>query len=323
MFALQYSSEEETRQMEKILRLEREIERLQRQHDEGLALMNEGSREELRQRRDAEIYRLEKEASRVATEFLEMLDFGGLEASLSSEENLNESVAPLAEDDEDEGFQAEDEEECAPLPDLPSPLATELLDLNVLFLVPPPPAEFAQELLESSSLRHNRTSETLQIPASPSASSALFDQESLDTSRPKSAQNSSPKSFSTLRYSRNLETFPSASFVQDTSSPKSDSNSIPQSTMFLRNSGILEQTQPNALPSPPVEDYSVVQKNFRNWDTDLPETESDYDQEEYELEEVLENLADGHATDEKMLRRSFCTYNSMDSFRGSAESVRD
>ncbi|XP_026992614.2 unconventional myosin-X isoform X2 [Tachysurus fulvidraco] len=315
-----YSSEEETRQMEKILCLEREIERLQRQHDEGLALMNEGSREELRQRRDAEIYRLEKEASRVATEFLEMLDFGGLEPSLSSEENLNESVAPLAEDDEDEGFQAEDEE-CAPLPDLPSPPATELLDLNVLCLVPPPPAEFAQELLESSSLRHSRTLETLQIPASTSASPALFAQESLDTSRPKSAQNSSPKSLSTLRYSRYLETFPSASFFQDISSPKSDSNSIPQSTLFLRNSGILEQTQPNALPSPPAVDYSEVQKNIRNWDRDLPETESDYDREEYELEEALENLADGHATDEKMLRRSFCTYNSMDSFRGSAESL--
>lgn len=297
--------------MEEILRLEREIERLQRQHDEGVALMNEGSREELRQHRDAEIYRLEKEASRVATEFLEMLDFGGLEPSLSIEENLNERVAPLAEDDEDEGFQAEDEEECIPLPDLPSPPAAESLDLNVLCLIPPPPAEFAQGQVESSPLRHSRT---LHLPALPPPPPALFVQGSLDTSTPKSDQNSSP-----LRYSRYFETSSSASFSQESSRPKSGSNPSPKSTS-IRNSGILEQTP--APPSPPA-DSSEVQKDVRNWDTDLPEMESDYDQEEYELEEALENLTDGHVTDEEMQRRSFCTYNSMDSFRGSAESVRD
>ncbi|KAG7330718.1 hypothetical protein KOW79_004687 [Hemibagrus wyckioides] len=306
------SSEEETRQMEEILRLEREIERLQRQRDEGVALMNEGSREELRQRRDAEIYRLEKEASRVATEFLEMLDFGGLEPSLSSEENLNESVAPLAEDDEDEGFQAEDEDECVPLPELPSPPAVESLDLNVLSLIPPPPAEFAQEQVESSPLRHSRT---LHLPALPTPPPALFVQGSLDTSAPKSDQNSSP-----LTYSRYFETSSSASFSQESSWPKSGSNPSPKSTSSIRNSGILEQTP---APSSPPADPSEVQKDIRNWDTDLPETESDYDQEEYELEEALENLTDGHVTDEEMQRRSFCTYNSMDSFRGSAESLID
>ncbi|XP_053482052.1 unconventional myosin-X isoform X2 [Ictalurus furcatus] len=314
-----YSSEEETRQMEEILRLEREIERLQQQRDEGVALMNEGSREELRQRRDAEIYRLEKEASRVATEFLEMLDFGGLEPSLSSEENLNESVAPPAEDDEDEGFQAEDEEECVPLLDLPSPSAAELLDLNVFSLIPPPPAAFAQGLLESSPLRHSRILETLQIPASPPPPpAALFTQGSLDTYTPKSAQNP------TLRYSRYLETSPSpssTSFFQESSRTKSILNPSLKSTSSLRNSGILEQTP--APPSPPPGDYSNVQKDFRNWETELPETESDYDQEEYELEEALENLTDGHVTDEEVLRRSCCTYNSMDSFRGSAESLID
>ncbi|MCJ8732972.1 hypothetical protein PDJAM_G00217640 [Pangasius djambal] len=322
-----YSSEEETRQMEEILRLEREIERLQRQRDEGVALMNEGSREELRQRRDAEIYRLEKEASRVATEFLEMLDFGGLEPSLSSEENLNESVAPLAEDDEDEGFQAEDEEECVPLPDLPSPPAAELLDLNVLSLVPPPPAAFSRGLFESSPLRHGTILETLQIPASPPPPPpVLFTQGSLDISRPKSPQNSSLKFSPSLRYSRYLETSPSpssSSFSQESSRPKSGSNPSLKSTSSLRNSGILEQTQTPAAPSPPPGDYSEVQKDFRNWDTELPETEADYDQEEYELEEALENFTDGHVTDEEVLRRSCCTYNSMDSFRGSTESLID
>lgn len=306
------------------MRLEREIERLQRQRDEGVALMNEGSREELRQRRDAEIYRLEKEASRVATEFLEMLDFGGLEPSLSSEENLNESGAPLAEDDEDEGFQAEDEEECVPLPNLPSPPASQLVDENVLSLTPPPSA-FAQGLLEGSPLRHSSALETLQIPASAPPcppSPALFTQGSLITSRPKS-QNS--KISPTLRYSRHLETSPSpssSSFSQESPRPKSSSNSSRKSNSTLRNSGILEQTQTPAPPSPPPGHYHELQKDFRNWERELPETESDYDQEEYELEEALENLTDGNVTDEEVLRRSCCTYNSMDSFRGSAESVR-
>uniref|UniRef100_A0A3B3B6B1 Myosin X, like 1 n=1 Tax=Oryzias melastigma TaxID=30732 RepID=A0A3B3B6B1_ORYME len=119
----------ETRQMEEILRLEREIERLQKQQEDGVSLLGDVSREELRQMRDAEIYRLEKEASRVATEFLELLDFGGLEPSLSSEENLHdptESTAPLAEEEVDEGFHADDD-------------------------IPPPPPAFAEGVVVSSS----------------------------------------------------------------------------------------------------------------------------------------------------------------------------
>ncbi|TSR51428.1 Unconventional myosin-X [Bagarius yarrelli] len=307
-----YSSEEESRQMEEILRLEREIERLQQQRDEGVALMNESSREELRQRRDAEIYRLEKEASRVATEFLEMLDFGGLEPSLSSEENLNESVAQLAEDEEDEGFQAEDEEECVQLPDMPSSPTSELIDLNVLSLIPPPPVEFAQEPLESSPLRHSRIIDTVQVPASPPPPpppAPPVIQGSLD----QSAQISSLESSPTLRHGRCLETslLPTpVSISQDSSRPKSISS--------LKSSEIMEQTQTPGPPSPPV--YSEVQEEFRNWDWDLIEPESDYDQEEYELEEALENLTDGHVTDEEVLRRSVCTYNSIDFIRGSTES---
>uniref|UniRef100_A0AAR2KG04 Myosin X, like 1 n=1 Tax=Pygocentrus nattereri TaxID=42514 RepID=A0AAR2KG04_PYGNA len=225
----QYSSEEESRQMEEILRLEREIERLQQQREDGVALLNESSREELRQRRDAEIYRLEKEASRVATEFLEMLDFGGLEQSLSSEENLHdpsENTAPLAEDEVDEGFHAEDE--CVPLPDLPTP-AVEPLDPDVLSHLPPPPPAFAQD------------------PAP------------------------SPGGYSGL--------------------PK----------VFRQSDGEL-----------PVEEF-----NF----SILPDTESDYDQEEFE--EAPGSTTDGHLTDEEVLRRSSCTYNSMDSFRGSSDSEND
>uniref|UniRef100_A0A673CT73 Myosin X, like 1 n=1 Tax=Sphaeramia orbicularis TaxID=375764 RepID=A0A673CT73_9TELE len=138
-----HTSEEESRQMEEILRLEREIERLQKQQEDGVSLLGDVSREELRQMRDAEIYRLEKEASRVATEFLELLDFGGLEPSLSSEENLHdptESTAPLAEEEVDEGFHAEDE--CIPLPDFPPPAAvpldTEVFQTTHSSGLPPP-----------------------------------------------------------------------------------------------------------------------------------------------------------------------------------------
>uniref|UniRef100_A0AAZ3RKS1 Uncharacterized protein n=1 Tax=Oncorhynchus tshawytscha TaxID=74940 RepID=A0AAZ3RKS1_ONCTS len=148
-----HTSEEESCQMEEILRLEKEIERLQRQREDGVSMLGDGlggSREELRQRRDAEIYRLEKEASRVATEFLELLDFGGLEQSLSSEENLHdpsESTAPLARAEEDEGFHAE--EECPGsgilLPAFPLPVEVPL-DQEVFSLPPSPPA-FAESLV--------------------------------------------------------------------------------------------------------------------------------------------------------------------------------
>uniref|UniRef100_A0A672PMR8 Unconventional myosin-X-like n=1 Tax=Sinocyclocheilus grahami TaxID=75366 RepID=A0A672PMR8_SINGR len=143
--------EKESRQMEEILRLEREIERLQRQRDEGVSLLNGSSRDEVRQKRDAEIYRLEKEASRVATEFLEMLDFGGLEQSLSSEENLHdpsETTAPLAEEEVDEGFHADDE--CIPLRDFPLPAAVPM-DKEILSSLPPPPLAFAEGLVATSS----------------------------------------------------------------------------------------------------------------------------------------------------------------------------
>uniref|UniRef100_A0A8C1A6T0 Uncharacterized protein n=1 Tax=Cyprinus carpio carpio TaxID=630221 RepID=A0A8C1A6T0_CYPCA len=217
----------ESRQMEEILRLEREIERLQRQRDEGVSLLNGSSRDELRQKKDAEIYRLEKEASRVATEFLEMLDFGGLEQSLSSEENLHdlsETTAPLAEDEVDEGFHAEDE--CIPLCDFPLPAAVPM-DKEILSSLPPPPPAFA---------------EVVVAPSSPMVTEIVL----------------------------------------------------------------------------PVEETSF---------SILPDTESDYDQEEFE--EALGSCGDtgstndGHLTDEEVLHRSSCTYNSTDSFRGSSDSFID
>ncbi|XP_067416441.1 unconventional myosin-X-like [Emydura macquarii macquarii] len=117
--------EEERRQMEEILRLEKEIEKLQQQQQaDHMSITCENTKNEINRQREEEIHRLEKEASRVAQEFLELLDFGNLdesvqslEHSLSSDGTLNidcSLVAPLAEEEVDEGFHADDEGPSAP-----------------------------------------------------------------------------------------------------------------------------------------------------------------------------------------------------------------
>ncbi|XP_054644352.1 unconventional myosin-X isoform X1 [Dunckerocampus dactyliophorus] len=250
-----YTTDEESRQMEEILRLEREIERLQKQQEDGVSLLGEISREELRQMREAEIYRLEKEASRVATEFLDLLDFGGLEPSLSSEENLHdptESTAPLAEEEVDEGFHAEDE--CVPLPDLPPPAAVPL-DKEVFQSVPPPPAAFAEELRVRS----------------PLASSA----------------------------------------------PPNRLNHLPNSQ--------LPGPAPPAISNGDKRPCQGTNESQELCCSNLPDTESDYDQEEFEEVHGSSgaSINDGHITDEEVLRKSSCTHNSLDSFRGSSDSFID
>ncbi|XP_013872156.1 unconventional myosin-X [Austrofundulus limnaeus] len=248
-----HTSEEESRQMEEILRLEREIERLQKkQQEDGVSLLGDVSREELRQMRDAEIYRLEKEASRVATEFLELLDFGGLEPSLSSEENLHEpseSTAPLAEEEVDEGFPTEDE--CVPLPDFPPP-AVIPLDKDVFQSVPPPPPAFAEGLVVSP---------------------------------------------------------PSAVTPNGLSPPTDSQTRRPPLPHVVANGRASDLEPTNEGPSRP----------------NLPDAESDYDQEEFEeaLGSSGASIIDGHLTDEEVLRESSCTHNSMDSFRGSSDSFID
>uniref|UniRef100_A0A3Q3KXQ5 Myosin X, like 3 n=1 Tax=Mastacembelus armatus TaxID=205130 RepID=A0A3Q3KXQ5_9TELE len=233
-----------SRQMEEILRLEREIERLQKQQEDGVSLLGDISHEELRRMRDAEIYRLEKEASRVATEFLELLDFGGLEPSLSSEENLHdptESTAPLAEEEVDEGFHAEDE--CIPLPDFP-PLAAVPLDKEVFQSIPPPPPAFAEGLVVSSSL----TSSPAKF--SPVAPSRLIP----------NSQTPGPHLLPTVTNGerRPCQSASRASFCEPVSEEPSHSN--------------------------------------------LPDTESDYDQEEFEEAHGSSGAStnDGHITDEEL-----------------------
>lgn len=268
------TSEEESRQMEEILRLEREIERLQKQQEDGVSLLGDVTHEQLRQMRDAEIYRLEKEASRVATEFLELLDFGGLEPSLSSEENLHdptESTAPLAEEEVDEGFHAEDE--CVPLPDLPPP-AVVPLDKEVFRSIPPPPPAFAEGPVAAPSAASSPPPAKLS-PLTPNGLShapALTDSQ---TSRPPLPP------------------------------PVVTNGERPPSHRASRGSDF----EP-VIEEPPH--------------SNLPDAESDYDQEEFEEAHGSSGAStnDGHITDEEVLRKSSCTQNSLDSFRGSSDSVR-
>lgn len=259
--------------MEEILRLEREIERLQKQQEDGVSLLGDVSREELRQMRDAEIYRLEKEASRVATEFLELLDFGGLEPSLSSEENLhevNESAAPLAEEEVDEGFPTEDE--CVPLPDFPPPAAFPL-DTDVFQSIPPPPPAFAEGLMVSSSSGPHSVPE--KLPPAPS---------------------------------NGLNHTPIVT-VSQTRPP-------PPCPLIVTNG----ERQPCQRTT---RNLDFVPLNNVPSQSNLPDAESDYDQEEFEEVHGSSgaSINDGHVTDEEVLRESSCTQNSLDSFRGSSDSV--
>uniref|UniRef100_A0A8C5B6I2 Myosin X, like 1 n=1 Tax=Gadus morhua TaxID=8049 RepID=A0A8C5B6I2_GADMO len=116
-------SQVETRQMEEILKLEREIERLQRKREDGVSLLCESSKQELQLRRDAEIKRMKKEASRKATELIDLLNFGGLDAALVDAEpkapdaeviwGAGPATATPKEEEVDEGFHAEEDD--APL----------------------------------------------------------------------------------------------------------------------------------------------------------------------------------------------------------------
>ncbi|XP_058888070.1 unconventional myosin-X [Acipenser ruthenus] len=249
--------EEESRQMEEILRLEREIDRLQREKDDGVSLLCDSSKTDLELHRMAEIHRLEKEASRVAQEFLDLLDFGGLERSLSSEENLNDSsdlTAPLAEEEVDEGFHAE--EDTNPLPDYPrTAVEDQHIDEDIYANLPPPPPPLT--FLEG-------LDESLKVPAE----------------------------------------FPEPYVAPEA---QEDEEAEYQSIGHVVSDSLADLEDPI---------YSLP-----------PDLESDYDHDEFE--EALANSGDagstmdGHMTDEEILRKSTCTYNSLDSCRGSSDSFID
>lgn len=70
--------------MEEILQLEREIERLQKKREDEVSQLCESSKQELQLRRDAELKRMKKEACRKATGLIDLLNFGGVDPSLGA-----------------------------------------------------------------------------------------------------------------------------------------------------------------------------------------------------------------------------------------------
>ncbi|XP_034050986.1 unconventional myosin-X [Thalassophryne amazonica] len=148
------SSEDEARQMEEILQLEREIERLQKKREDGVSQLCESSKQELQLRRDAELKRMKKEASRKAAGLIDLLNFGGVDPALAAAgaKAAVEAKAPkrasatsgaAKEEEVDEGFHAE--EECIPLPDFPPPAETDApVDQDIFAHLPPPPPAFAE-----------------------------------------------------------------------------------------------------------------------------------------------------------------------------------
>uniref|UniRef100_A0A1A8B5X8 Myosin X n=2 Tax=Nothobranchius furzeri TaxID=105023 RepID=A0A1A8B5X8_NOTFU len=117
-------SEEETirpheaSQVEEILRLEREIQALQRQKEQQELSLTEASLHRLQLLRDQELRRLEDEACKAAQQFLESLNFDeidecvrNIESSLGVGEEEKESRRRRGSEEEevDEGFGADDE----------------------------------------------------------------------------------------------------------------------------------------------------------------------------------------------------------------------
>lgn len=133
---------QENRQVEEILRLEREIEELQRQKEQQESALTEDSLTRLQRLRDQELGRLEEEACRAAHEFLRSLNFQeidecvrDIESALAApaeggpagkptfnfsqpypEEDAGEGAGE--EEEEDEGFDADDD---AAFKDSPNP----------------------------------------------------------------------------------------------------------------------------------------------------------------------------------------------------------
>uniref|UniRef100_A0A672HW69 Myosin X, like 1 n=1 Tax=Salarias fasciatus TaxID=181472 RepID=A0A672HW69_SALFA len=148
------ASADEARQMEEILQLEREIERLQKKREDEVSQLCESSKQELQLRRDAELKRMNKEASRKATKVIDLLNFSGVDPSLGAvgakpaaeaktPKGASKARGASKEEDVDEGFHAE--EECIPLPDFPPPAETDApMDQEIFAQLPPPPPAFAE-----------------------------------------------------------------------------------------------------------------------------------------------------------------------------------
>ncbi|CAJ0945492.1 unnamed protein product [Ranitomeya imitator] len=122
--------QKENRQVEEILRLEKEIDDLQRIKEKQELSLTEASLQRLQQLRDDELKRLEEEACKAAQEFLESLNFDeidecvkNIEMSLSVSDVFPEDLKciancekptfnfsqPYPEEEVDEGFEADDD----------------------------------------------------------------------------------------------------------------------------------------------------------------------------------------------------------------------
>ncbi|XP_003759683.1 unconventional myosin-X [Sarcophilus harrisii] len=127
---LEMEKQKENKQVEEILRLEKEIEDLQRVKERQELSLTEASLQRLQELRDQELRRLEDEACRAAQEFLESLNFDeidecvrNIERSLSVGSGFSAELAgdaceekpdfnfsqPYPEEEVDEGFEADDD----------------------------------------------------------------------------------------------------------------------------------------------------------------------------------------------------------------------
>ncbi|XP_074056522.1 unconventional myosin-X [Macrotis lagotis] len=130
---MEMEKQKENKQVEEILRLEKEIEDLQRVKERQELSLTEASLQRLQQLRDQELRRLEDEACRAAQEFLESLNFDeidecvrNIERSLSVGSSFSAGLSELAdnacgekpsfnfsqpypEEEVDEGFEADDD----------------------------------------------------------------------------------------------------------------------------------------------------------------------------------------------------------------------
>uniref|UniRef100_A0AAQ6A804 Myosin X, like 1 n=1 Tax=Amphiprion ocellaris TaxID=80972 RepID=A0AAQ6A804_AMPOC len=163
------------------------IERLQKKREDEVSQLCESSKQELQLRRDAELKRMKKEASRKATELIDLLNFGGVDPSLGAVGAKPAAEAKAAkgattargaskEEDVDEGFHAE--EECIPLPDFPPPAETDApLDQDMFAQLPPPPPAFAEGTVPPVSMVESLVDGEEPIYSMPADTESDYDQE--------------------------------------------------------------------------------------------------------------------------------------------------
>ena len=291
--------------MEEILQLEREIERLQKKREDEVSQLCESSKQELQLRRDAELKRMKKEASRKATELIDLLNFGGVDPSLGAAEvkPAPEAKSPKGasaargaskEEEVDEGFHAE--EECIPLPDFPPPAETDApMDQDIFAQLPPPPPAFAEGTVP---------------PAPPPLPPPLTDGAPVAGIPPPPPPLPPPEEGSAVPPSPPAPPPPPPPPPPGEEGEKNEGPKVEPERKVSMVESLVDGEEPI---------YSMP-----------ADTESDYDQEE---EEGSVNAGDDSSvsgsnrgstavTDEEHPRKSTCTNASIESYRGSSDSVR-